>query len=304
MTNPNPNPGRAYNCEAKFFKAATKEHAATLSKKAMKSTFKLLAKHAEKGRWGNLTPQNITQKQLTKYVQQRLDDGLKSRTIKNQVAHIRRAIKLCGREEFNSSFSNKDLGVPESTYIGKGKATDPAVLELALERATPIETAWIVAMNELGMRGRELVRAGPSLQQWERQITAGQPIYLYAGAKTGRSRQVYIAPERREAALEAVRTLKDIAERQGGHVVAKDSLAQAISHVAYRLARLGLVGENSPHSLRRDFAVKQRAHYRSQGFSEIESRCRVSVDLGHGDSLQRGTVAYNSYIRSTEESRA
>jgi integrase len=304
MAKPNPNPGRAYNVEAKFFHEATKEHAATLTKQAMKATFNALSKCAEKGRWGNVTPETITQKQLSKYVQQRVAEGLEPRTVKNQVAHIRRSIRLCGRIEFERSFSNQDLGVPKATYIGTGKVTDPLVLEKALERASPIERAWINAMNELGLRERELVRAGPSLQQWERQIVSGQPIYLYAGAKTGRSRQVFIAPERREAALETVRALKEVADRQGGHVVARETLEKACKHVSYRLATLGLKGENSPHSLRRDFAVNQINHYRREGFSEVEARCRISVDLGHGDSRQRGTVAFNNYVRTSEQAAA
>lgn len=294
----NPTPQRPQSVEAKFLQAATSEHAATLTKKAMKSTFESLSKCARENRWGAVTPSTLTEKQWTKFVSTGLKNGNSSRTMQNQQSHVRRALAGAGRAEFAEQITNKDLGIPPGTRIGIGKVTDREVLQQALERADNTAKAWICGMAALGLRQRELVRAGPSLKQWERQLTAGQPISLHDGAKGGRSRQICIPDKRRENALGAVRALMEVAERQDGRVVASETLESACHYVSDRLAEYGLSGGNSGHSLRRQFAVDQLKHYRSEGFSEKEARAMVSADLGHGDG--RGTWVFNNYVRATE----
>lgn len=300
--NPNPNvkpAPKANSLQGMFMDSALKEHASTLTKKAMKSTFNSLAKVAKAGHWANLSPQTITQKQFTKYIEQRKAEGLAPRTLKNQAWHIRRAVELCGRKDFADTFTNKDLGIPRASYIGKGKAIEPEVLQNALARADRLEKAVINLTVELGLRAREVVRSGESLKSWERQISTNQLVYLHDGAKTGRSRQIYVPPETREKALSAVREMIEVVKEQGGRVIDKDGLDQAMDHLRYRMEKLGIKGDNSFHSLRRDFAVTRYDYYIGAGFSKVEARCRLSVDLGHGDSRQRGTVAWNNYVRST-----
>lgn len=283
----------------RFMKAATVDRASTLTKKSMHTTFSVLEKCAKTNRWGNdVTPKNITQKQLTKFVKERLDDGISARSIQNQMSHIRRALHTVGRNDFADSIcSNKELGIPSGTRIGSGKAVDPKIYAEAVAKAAPDTRAWIEGMKELGLRQRELVRAGPSLQQWERQLEKNQFLTLHDGSKGGRSRQIYIPEERRDSALAAVRNLISVAAGQGGDVVDSRTLESACKLVGDRLEAIGLSGENSGHSLRRDFAMRQYLHYKEQGFSKTEALSRTSNDLGHGDG--RGRWVYNNYIRGT-----
>lgn len=299
-------PKRSNSVSGKFMSSATSAsagHAATLTKVRMKSTFNHLEKVAKAGKWldhrgHSVDASTLTPKQLTKYVAQRLADGASPRTLQNETSHIRRALRAEGRDNVADSCTNAVLGVPSATRIGSGRVTDADVLSVAIERADPATRAWIGAMQELGLRQRELVRAGPSLNQWERQLRSGQPVSLHDGSKGGRSRQICIPTERRERALEAVIALKEVAERQGGRVVASTSLEHACRHVSEKLAAVGLTAGNSGHSLRRQFALDQVKHYRSEGFSEKESLSRVSADLGHGDG--RGRWVFNNYIRASE----
>jgi site-specific recombinase XerC len=285
----------------RFMKSATTERAATLTKKTMHTTFAALEKCAEKYRWGNkVSPSNITQKQLKGFVKERSESGISARSIQNQMSHIRRALAAVGRNDFSDTYSNKDLGVPCGSRIGTGKIVDAKVYEQALISAAPDTRAWICAMKELGLRQRELVRSSASLQQWERQLEKGQPITLHDGSKGGRSRQICIPAERQEAALEAVRELIKIAEDQDGRVVDSATLESACKLVGDRLSAVGLVGENAGHSLRRDFAMKQYEHYKSEGFNEKHALSMTSSDLGHGD--KRGRWVYNNYLRATLES--
>jgi hypothetical protein len=293
---------RPNSVEAKFLHAATVEHAATLTKKAMASTFASLAKCAKLNTWGKTTPETLTEKQWSKFVATGLAAGNSSRTMQNQQVHVRRALSAVGRSDFANSITNKDLGIPSATRIGSGKATDPEVLRQALERADATAKAWIQLSASLGLRQREMVRSGPSLKQWERQLSSGQPVSLHDGAKGGRSRQICVRPEARQEALEAVRAVMAVAEGQGGRVVASERLESACSYVSQRLSEYGLAGENSHHSLRRQFAIDQLNYYRSEGYAERDARALVSNDLGHGDS--RGTWVWNNYVRATEQAAA
>ena len=149
------------------------------------------------------------------------------------------------------------------------------------------------------MRQRELVRCGPSLQQWERQLRTGQSISLHDGSKGGKSRQIFIPPERRDNALRAVQALAELSNAQDGKVVASKTLESACRLVSAQFAKLGLSAENSGHSLRRSFAMDQFKHYMSEGYSQKEALGMASIDLGHGDS--RGRWVYNNYLRGTLE---
>lgn len=297
-------PDRQRPCSigAIFQEAASVEFAATLTKKAMHSTFQSLERCARQNRWGAVTPKSFTQKQWSKFVETGLKAGNGSRTMQNQQIYIRRALAAVGRAEFADSVTNKDLGIPKGTRIGKGLVTDPEVLKQALERADSTTRSWIGGMLVLGLRQRELVRSGPSLKQWERQLSAGQPISLHDGAKGGRSRQIVISVEKREIALQTVRDLIEVVSRQDGRVVASKSLESACHMVSEKLAACGLFGKNSGHSLRRLFAVEQLNYYRRQGYDEATARSLVSNDLGHGDG--RGTWVFNNYVRATERAAA
>jgi integrase len=294
-----PNPGD--DLCALFMKAATVKHASILTKKAMKSTFTSLASCAKQNRWGsNVSPDKISKKQLTQFVQYRIGQGVSKRVVQNQMAHVRRSLHATNRIEFaNNVCSNAALLVPSGTRIGTGKVVDLDALEKAIANAAPDTRAWINGMRDLGLRQRELVRCGPSLQVWERQLETGQAISIRFGTKGGKPREVLIPLEKRQEALSTVRSLIDIAKQQDGHVVRSETLDSACHLVGDRLSAIGLKGENSGHSLRRAFAMDQYNHYMGQGYSIKESLSLVSFDLGHGEG--RGRWVFNNYLKATME---
>ena len=119
----------------RFMKAATTKHASTLTKKAMQSTFTSLAVCAKKNRWGNdVSPEKISKKQLSQFVQYRIGQGISERVVQNQMAHVRRSLHSTNRIEFADIIcSNSALSVPSGTRIGVGKVVNPQVLEKALK---------------------------------------------------------------------------------------------------------------------------------------------------------------------------
>lgn len=289
---------------ARFMKAGLDTRASTLSKKAMRSTYRQLERCAKESRWGkDVTPETITKRQLQQYVQFRLSEGIKPETIHNQTSHIRRALKGVERVEFaESTCSNAALSVPAANRTGKGMVIDPEVFERARAIAPPETQSYLLAMKEMGLRVEEVVRSAPSLDVWIRQLGAGQAISVRFGTKMKRPREVDIKPDRREAVIKVVESLQDLRERNGGRVVPSVSLNAAKTFVSERLAAVGVKGDNSARSNRRDFALNKYDHYRAQGYTHKDALKLVALDLGHGEG--RGRIVVNNYIGPTLAARA
>lgn len=283
---------------AKFMKAALVDKgAATLTKTRMQTTFKALEAFGKQQRWGTVDPSSLTAKQLKGFVAGRIEEGISARSIQNEMSHVRRALEGVGRAEFAQDVcSNKELGVPSGTRIGSGKVVEPEVLQRALERAPADTKALIELSRSLGLREREAIQSANSLREWSRALSQGQPIIVRDGTKGGRARSVVVAPGGLERALGAVKSAQTVLEQQK-HLVVSKSLKAAVEQHSDRLAKLGLKGENSCHSLRRAFAMDQYKHYLAAGCSQKVALSRTSNDLGHGDG--RGRWVFNNYIRNS-----
>ena len=283
---------------AKFMKAALVDKgAATLTKTRMQTTFKAIEAFAKQQRWGTTDPASLTAKQLKGFVAFRIEEGISSRSIQNEMSHVRRALEGVGRAEFaQGTCSNKELGVPSGTRIGTGKVVEPEVLQRALEQAPADTKALIELSRSLGLREREAIQSANSLGEWRQALSQGQPIIVRDGTKGGRARSVVVAPGGQERALGAVKAAQAVLEQQK-HLVVSKSLKAAVEQHSDRLAKLGLKGENSCHSLRRAFAMDQYKHYLAAGCSQKVALSRTSNDLGHGDG--RGRWVFNNYIRNS-----
>lgn len=283
---------------AKFMKAALVDKgAATLTKTRMQTTFKALEAFGKQQRWGSVDPASLTVKQLKGFVAARIEEGIGARSIQNEMSHVRRALEGVGRAEFAQDVcSNKELGVPSGTRIGSGKVVEPEVLQRALEQAPADTKALIELSRSLGLREREAIQSANSLREWRQALSQGQAIIVRDGTKGGRVRYVVVAPGGQERALGAVKAAQAVLEKQKQLVVSK-SLKAAVEQHSDRLAKLGLKGENSCHSLRRAFAMDQYKHYLAVGCSQKAALSRTSNDLGHGDG--RGRWVFNNYIRNS-----
>ena len=284
--------------KVKFMKAATVKHASTGTKKKMTTTFNRLEAFAKKQRYGALEPTSMTARQMKNYVEYLTDElNLNPRSIQNETSHIRRALEAVDREAFaQNTCSNEALGVPPGTRIGSGKVVQEEMLKSALERAPASTKALIELSRALGLRIREAVLSQNSLREWNRDLSKGQPIIVRDGTKGGRARSVVVTPGGLERAQGAVKAALAVLREQKTLVVSV-SLKAALEQHSDRLARLGLKGENSCHSLRRAFAMDQYRHYLAVGCSEKVALSRTSNDLGHGD--RRGRWVFNNYIRNS-----
>jgi site-specific recombinase XerD len=288
--------------QAKFSKGSlVNVRGGTLTHKRMNTTWNALAAVAKEGRWGKLEPDTLTEKQFTKYMEARRETGLSSQCQRVEAGHIRRALRGCGREDFADAVTNKMLGIPQGSRIGKGKATDPQVLAAARASASPGVRAVIDLCNGIGLRIREAVCSAQSLQTWRTELDEGQPLSVEIETKGDRPRCVFLrSEETRQLASDAVdRAIAHL--RETGQVFLVESISEegAMRAIERDFADLGLEADNSAHSLRRDFAVREYLYLREGGLTKREACGKLSIALGHGSSRHRWV--WNNYLRATLE---
>lgn len=274
----------------------------TLTHKRMNTTWNALVRVAKQGRWGKLAPHNLTEKQFRKYVETRRDiDGIAAHCLAVETRHIRRALRGCGREDFATVVTNAILGVPKGSRIGTGKATEPEVLAAARASAAPGVRAVIDLCNGIGLRIREAVCAAQSLETWRTEMDEGQPLSVEIETKGDRPRCVFLrSEESRKLASDAIdRAIAHLKETGQVFLVESTSEEGAIRAIERDFAELGLEADNSAHSLRRDFAVREYLYLREKGLTKREACGKLSIALGHGSSRHRWV--WNNYLRATLE---
>ena len=290
---------------AKFMKAALyKNPAATLTKRRMYSSFHNLQNHARRSGWSRDTsPDRITEKQMRGYVKARLNQGIASRTLQNELSHFRRALKAVMRHDFAMCVcKTKALGVPRASRIGKGVAISNIDFELAMQKASGVTRALLGLQRSLGLRIREVLCSADCLHLWLKDLVNGRKsLQVTKGTKGGRKRYIFIRPDNFEMVIESVKAAIEFLDRNNGRLVSSTCLRTALDTHTYRLAQIGICGPNSTRSLRRAFALDQFNYYLNIGNSENIALMLVSRDLGHGDKRQ--TFIYNSYLRATLEAQ-
>lgn len=242
---------------------------------------------------------SIRIKHVAEYVAARLEEGISSRTLHNELASLRAMFREAGRAAFADSkeFSNRALGVPEASRHGTKVAISDEAYRGAYERALardPGVAACLALERYLGLRGEEAVQVGQSLAMWVKALaTSKDSVKVVFGTKGGRPRETHIISAQ---AKEAVRFAKAVADQRGGKLIEGANLKAAMQRYGNEVRAIGLVGVNSPHSLRYAFAQDAMRHYLEQGHCRAEARALVSCDLGHGDG--RGRYVASVYALS------
>lgn len=90
-----------------------------------------------------------------------------------------------------------------------------------------------------------------------------------------------------------------VAEQRNGRLIDRPSLQKAMNYWLKEIAKAGLTGIYTPHSLRYAWTQDAIRHYLVQGFSNQEALALTAMDLGHGDG--RGRYVVQVYGRQEEE---
>lgn len=225
--------------------------------------------------------------------------GRSKRTIANNLAHIRTALEGIKRRPFADKMSNTELGISGASRAGTKVPMRREEFEPYRAAVAAIDPGIAMVLElqlEFGLRAEEGVRCVKSLADWERsllnQIGDGLVTIIH-GTKGGKTRRS--PPLDRKRAADTVRRAFDLARQQGGKLVRKPHLHQAMSRYHFVVATVGMTGERAPHSLRYAYATEHLQRMRAAGVSRREAAAGVSRWLGHGDG--RGTWVEQVYGR-------
>lgn len=230
-------------------------------------------------------------KHVRLYVEQRLNEGIKQRTVQNEMSALRKVLRECGRDKLADSegMSNKALKLAGGSRAGtKAAIPDDSyqnVFNKALEKDEGL-AATIQLARSFGLRSEEAVQSIHSLETWLKELRENKThITVVFGTKGGRPRQTRIVD--RQKAINAVEFAMDIAKQRNGKLIDKPNLQQAMTYWRNQTARLGMSGKHSPHSLRYSWAQEAVQYYEKEGYAAKEALALASMDLGHGDGRGR-----------------
>jgi hypothetical protein len=238
---------------------------------------------------------SLSVSQASKYFEACKAQGTSIRTLQNRAASLRAALESEGRGHFATTLmTNAGLGISGGSRLGTHVPATPDVIKQRIAGMSGGAAAAAQLQKQLGLRAREAVSCGGSLQSWSNALSRGAThLSVVHGTKGGRPRDVRITGDR--AALSAaIGNALSIAKKDG-QLVKSTSLGGACRSYGRALAAAGFKGAEASHSLRYAFAREQFAAYKSQGVDEREALAMLSQDLGHGDG--RGTYCKAVYLR-------
>ncbi|SJZ94209.1 integrase domain-containing protein [Novilysobacter spongiicola] len=279
--------------------AAKAAGGAHLTKQARLGTLTRLFQHLEHFGFQVAGPGALREKHVVHYIESRLAEGKSLRTLQNEAAHIRSAMRAVGRHQAADSVSicNAALRISGTDRSGTKTAATPEQYQAAIAAASAIDPGLVAVLKlerTLGLRAAEAVRCGPSLSSWERDLRAGKPVTIIHGTKGGRRRDS--EPANRLLALEAVSEARSVADARGAKLIGCPDLRAAMTWYRNIMHRAisplaGITG----HCLRYAYAADRLAAYEGSGEARREALAQTSIDLGHGDG--RGQYVQAVYTR-------
>jgi hypothetical protein len=286
----------------KIVRAATrKSGGSTLTKdnrsSALKKFFDVMRSHQINNQVKSFA--TLKTRQVKVYVKHLKEEGLKTRSIQNILAHIRQALRTVGRGPFADSepMSNKALGVSGASRDGTHRALTSVQYQavLAATRATnPGAGCCMELQRKLGLREREAIQSPPSLKVWLKALKTGVPSQVLHGTKGGRPR--WLAVIDRSRAIAALERAILVAEAQGGFLIVAKNLKAAVRAYGRACEAVGLKGEYASHCIRCTYARDRYDMYMAMHEDRSEALAAVSVELGHGDG--RGAYVAQVYLKN------
>ena len=280
---------------------------AHLTQEARRATFTTFAQAMREKGYGIHLAGQIGGKHLQAFVECRLAQGVRRRTIANEMSHVRAVLIHCGKEGLarNPAYSNKALGIGRGSRIGTKEPLSDAAIRGFQEQADRLGRSAIGNVLELqralGLREAEAIRGGnaETLARWHRELQGHGHVRIIEGTKGGRARDVHPADlsrarsaiERAQATLGASGQRYLVTRADGTPAT---GLRQALGIYRNLCHRAGI----QSHSARYAFAEERIQSYRNERYSEREARVATSLDLGHGDG--RGRYVASVYAHGSE----
>ncbi|EAS2167991.1 DNA-binding protein [Salmonella enterica] len=248
---------------------------------------------------GHLMAQNVQirhvkhlkARHIEDYIRHRLAQGIDKRTLQNEMAMIRTVLRQAGRVKLadGDRISNRAVGIGGASRNGTRRAITDDKYQAVQENARlkdPGLAAALELARLMGLRSQEAVRCPQSFSSWRQALEHGDTrLTVVFGTKGGRPRETVILDA--GAVKKALDNAINIAEQCNSRLIDRATLKEAMQFWRKQAERLGLTGQNSPHSLRYAWAQEAIRHYLAQGFSRQEALAMTAMDLGHGDGRGR-----------------
>ncbi|ELO76539.1 TPA: DNA-binding protein [Salmonella enterica subsp. enterica serovar Enteritidis] len=235
--------------------------------------------------------QHLKARHIEDYIRHRLVQGIDKRTLQNEMAMIRIVLRQAGRVKLadGDRISNRAVGIGGASRNGTRRAITDDKYQ-AVQESARLKDPGLAAALELarlmGLRSQEAVRCPQSFSSWRQALERGESrLTVVFGTKGGRPRETVILDA--GAVKKALDNAAGIAEQRNGRLIDRATLKEAMQFWRKQAERLGLTGQNSPHSLRYAWAQEAIRHYLAQGFSRQEALAMTAMDLGHGDGRGR-----------------
>ncbi|WP_258329402.1 integrase domain-containing protein [Citrobacter farmeri] len=237
------------------------------------------------------------------YIQARLAQEIGKRTLQNEMAALRAVLQQAGRKQVaeHERLTNKALGLAGAPRHGTNLAITPEHYQQVLEAARDKDAGLAVTLELarlMGLRSQEAVQCRQSLKTWKQALERGETrLTVVFGTKGHRPRETVIQDA--GAVKKVLENALSVAEQRNGRLIDRPSLQKAMNYWRKEIAKAGLTGIYTPHSLRYAWAQDAIRHYLAKGFSEKEALALAAMDLGHGDG--RGRYVAQVYGRQEEE---
>jgi site-specific recombinase XerD len=237
------------------------------------------------------------------YIQARLAQGIAERTLQNEMASLRKVLQQAERRQVveHPRLTNKALGLAGASRNGTGRAITPEYYHKVLETAHEKDAGLAVTLELarlMGLRSQEAVQCCQSLKTWKQALVQGKTrLTVVYGTKGHRPREATVQDT--IAVRKALDNALAVAEERNGRLIDRPGLQQAMNYWRKEIAKAGLTGMYTPHSLRYAWSQDAISHHLAQGFSGKEALALTAMDLGHGDG--RGRYVVQVYGQRNEE---
>ncbi|WP_244145433.1 integrase domain-containing protein [Paraburkholderia mimosarum] len=215
--------------------------------------------------------------------------AMKPGTLANYRASLS-VIQGTAGQDMSRSTRSRDLQLERRDRHGRHRARTPQEFSelLAAAQAFDNDVVHVIRlMRWLGLRMREALMCGKSLQTWRDLILQGERrLPVERGAKNGRPRRTEVLADHVDETLDAITAALEFCRNRDFELVTgcNDDLKSAKSRLKSRFEQLPMRRELASHSLRFTYAVDFANAALDRGVPPVEVLTQLSDRLGHGPS--------------------
>ncbi|MCP3720377.1 integrase domain-containing protein [Paraburkholderia sp. CNPSo 3281] len=215
--------------------------------------------------------------------------AMKPGTLANYRASLS-VIQGTAGQDVSRSTRSRDLQLERRDRHGRHRARTPQEFSDLLAAAQAFDSSVVHVirlMRWLGLRMREALMCGKSLETWRDLILQGdRRLPVERGAKNGRPRRTEVLADHIDETLDAINAALAFCRDRDFELVSgcHDDLKSAKSRLKSRFEQLPMRRELASHSLRFTYAVDFANAALDRGVSPVDVLSQLSDRLGHGPS--------------------